>query len=196
MDTTTRLAMVLLATIAVACGQLSSASVNEPRATERTQAAGAETQEPGGPPNVVLILTDDQRWDTVSEMPTVMSDLAGRGITFERGYVSNPLCCPSRASILTGLYSHSTGVYTNQARAHGGFAAFDDRSTIATWLDEAGYRTALIGKYLNGYEGPYVPPGWDRWFATYLNGAYYDYLRPTTGSRRALDPTRPSTAPP
>ena len=91
-------------------------------------------------------------------------------------------CCPSRASILTGRYSHSNGVYTNQnGQPHGGFRAFDDRSTVATWLDEAGYRTAMLGKYFNGYEGPYVPPGWDRWFATYVNGAFYDYLATDNG---------------
>ena len=109
-------------------------------------------------------------------------ELAGHGISFERGYVSNPLCCPSRASILTGQYSHSNGVYTNQnGQPHGGFRAFDDRSTVATWLDEAGYRTAMLGKYFNGYEGPYVPPGWDPWFATYVNGAFYDYLATDDG---------------
>ena len=128
------------------------------------------------PPSIVLILTDDQRSDTMWAMPTVRGELAGKGIMFENGYVSNPLCCPSRASILTGQYSHSTGVYTNQGRQpFGGFQAFDDRSTIATWLQEAGYRTAMLGKYLNGYEEPYVPPGWDHWFATYVNGAFYRY---------------------
>ena len=135
------------------------------------------------PPNVVLILTDDQRWDTVGGDADGRSyELADHGISFERGYVSNPLCCPSRASILTGRYSHSNGVYTNKnGQPHGGFRAFDDRSTVATWLDEAGYRTAMLGKYFNGYEGPYVPPGWDRWFATYVNGAFYDYLATDDG---------------
>jgi arylsulfatase A-like enzyme len=132
------------------------------------------TREP--PPNIVLILTDDQRWDTLWAMPTVSSELVAKGISFENGYVSNPLCCPSRASILTGQYSHSNGVYTNQnGQPYGGFRAFDDRSTIATWLHDASYRTAMLGKYFNGYEEPYVPPGWDRWFATYVNGAFYRY---------------------
>jgi arylsulfatase A-like enzyme len=128
------------------------------------------------PPSIVLILTDDQRWDTLWAMPTVNAELVTKGISFENGYVSNPLCCPSRASILTGQYSHSNGVYTNQnGQPFGGFRAFDDRSTIATWLHDAGYRTAMLGKYFNGYEEPYVPPGWDRWFATYVNGAFYRY---------------------
>jgi N-acetylglucosamine-6-sulfatase len=115
-------------------------------------------------PNIVLIVTDDQRWDTLAHMPTVQSELAGRGVSFENGFVTNPLCCPSRASILTGAYSHTNRVYMNDGFM-GGFNGFRDESTVATWLDDAGYETALVGKYLNGYPGSYVPPGWDRWVA-------------------------------
>ena len=111
-------------------------------------------------PNVVIVLTDDQRWDTLSAMPTVQSELIGKGVTFSNAFVVNPLCCPSRASILTGKYSHSTRVYTN-----GAFRLFDDSSTLATWLRRAGYRTGFFGKYLNAYAGTYVPPGWSRWIA-------------------------------
>jgi N-acetylglucosamine-6-sulfatase len=116
-------------------------------------------------PSIVLILTDDQRWDTLDGMPNVRQELAAHGVTFANGFVSDPLCCPSRASILTGQYAHSTGVWQNKG-ANGGFDAFhQDHSTIATWLQAAGYQTALFGKYLNRYEGKYVPPGWDRWEA-------------------------------
>jgi N-acetylglucosamine-6-sulfatase len=125
------------------------------------------------PPNIVLIVTDDQRWDTVTSMQTVERELVGRGVTFTNAFVVNALCCPSRASILTGQYSHSTGVYVNIG-ARGG-PAFRDASTIATWLDAAGYRTALVGKYLNSYSGTYVPPGWDRWVAFSGDRFYYDY---------------------
>jgi len=116
-------------------------------------------------PSIVFILTDDQRWDTLDGMPTVRTELAEHGITFANGFVSDPLCCPSRASILTGQYAHSTGVWQNKP-PYGGFPAFhQDRSTIATWLRRAGYRTALFGKYLNRYKGTYVPPGWEKWEA-------------------------------
>ncbi len=130
-------------------------------------------------PNIVLILTDDQRWDTLWAMPQVEARLAARGVTFDNGFVTNSLCCPSRTTILTGQYSHTTGVYT-VAPPHGGFPVFRDGSTIATWLHDDGYRTALIGKYLNDYAKAahrgYVPPGWDRWFAfAENNGHYYDY---------------------
>jgi N-acetylglucosamine-6-sulfatase len=131
-------------------------------------------------PNIVFIVTDDQRWDTVSAMPQVTESLVGHGVTFSNGFVVNSLCCPSRASILTGRYSHSTRVYDTTPPL-GGFVSFDDRSTVATWLHRAGYRTALVGKYLNGYVGRrsrYVPPGWDRWFAMSFNLqrlGYYGY---------------------
>ena len=139
-------------------------------------------------PNIVLILTDDQRRDTLRYMPIVRRLLVRHGITFTNGYVVNPVCCPSRTSILTGLYSHSTGVYTNH-RPNGGFFAFhNDDSTIATWLQAAGYRTGLFGKYLNQYgHDPYVPPGWDRWFATHRNGGYYDYEAISDATVREYD---------
>ena len=121
-------------------------------------------------PNIVLVLTDDQRWDSLRRMPTVQRELVGKGVTFENAFAVNPLCCPSRASILTGLHSHSTRVYTN-AGPLGGWEAFDDSSTVATWLEGSGYRTGYVGKYLNGYSGPDVPPGWDRWFG-YEKGFY------------------------
>ena len=126
--------------------------------------------------NIVLILTDDQRFDTMWAMPKAQALLADEGVTFTNAFVVNPLCCPSRASILTGKYSHGTGVYTNGGQ-YGGFGNFDDSSTIATWLHDEGYTTALVGKYLNHYEGtPYIPPGWDQWVAFSDNtGEYYDY---------------------
>jgi arylsulfatase A-like enzyme len=115
-------------------------------------------------PTIVLIVTDDQRADTLWAMPTVRRELVRRGVTFTNAFVTTPLCCPSRASILTGDYAHTTGVWQNRGPI-GGFHRFNDRSTIATWLRGAGYHTALFGKYLNGYAGTYVPPGWERWAA-------------------------------
>ena len=129
-------------------------------------------------PNIVLIVTDDQRFDTLHVMPKVRRQLVARGMTFRRAIVTNPLCCPSRATILTGRFSHTTGVYRNAA-PNGGWRAFQpsESDTIATALQVAGYRTALIGKYLNGYLGDevYVPPGWDRWFAFMTAPRYFNY---------------------
>jgi arylsulfatase A-like enzyme len=144
-------------------------------AAETTHPARAQTP---GPPNIVLIVTDDQRFNTLRVMPEVQRLLMARGMTLRRAIVTNPLCCPSRATIFTGRYSHTTGVYTNSA-PNGGWSAFQpsESKTIATALHDVGYRTALIGKYLNGYggEAAYVPPGWDRWFATTGAGRYFDY---------------------
>ncbi|MGH2714693.1 MAG: sulfatase family protein, partial [Thermoleophilaceae bacterium] len=127
-------------------------------------------------PNVLLINTDDQRWDTLEYMPTVTSELVGKGVTFSNSFVVNAVCCPSRASLLTGRWSHSTGVWGIKG-PHGGFHVFDDRSTLPVWLNDVGYETMLAGKYLNGYlDGAYVPPGWDRWFAHTRNeNAYFGW---------------------
>src|SRR5207249_500505 len=98
------------------------------------------------------------------------------------GFMTTPLCCPSRSSILSGQYSHRTGVYKNGGN-NGGADDFDDTSSLAIWLQNAGYRTSLIGKYLNGYntlwntnqgQPPYVPPGWSEWHGM-KNVAYYNY---------------------
>jgi arylsulfatase A-like enzyme len=143
-------------------------------------------------PNIILILTDDQRWDELAFMPFVRSELVNKGITLSNAFVVNPTCCPSRASILTGRYSHSTDVYRNKP-PHGGYLTFkpQDTSTIATWLHGAGYQTALVGKYLNGYspaQASYVPPGWSVWRALALSsrgegtGGYYNYDTSNNGT--------------
>ena len=130
-------------------------------------------------PDIVLIITDDQRYDTLQVMPQVQRLLIDGGMQFTRAIVTNPLCCPSRATMFTGRYSHTTGVYFNGG-PHGGWQAFrpSESSTIATALDRVGYRTALFGKYMNGYGGTgiSIPPGWDQWLAfTGVNADYYDY---------------------
>jgi N-acetylglucosamine-6-sulfatase len=117
-------------------------------------------------PNLVLILTDDQRWDSMLAMPSVRTLLGGHGVTFRNAFVTTALCCPSRASILTGKYSRHTGVYQN-VPPHGGAVSFDDSSTLATWLKGADYTNAYVGKYLNAYWqiAHHIPPGWDDWVA-------------------------------
>ena len=121
-------------------------------------------------------------------MPTVRSRLIDRGVSFRNAYVVDPLCCPSRATILRGQYSHTTRIY-GISRPYGGAGLFKDRglerSTIATWLQGAGYRTAMIGKYLNGYDSTSsVEPGWSVWNAlvdTTEQDQYYGYRLNTNG---------------
>lgn len=124
-------------------------------------------------PNIVFLLTDDLSSDLVRYMPHVLA-LEKAGTTFTNYTVTDSLCCPSRASIFTGRFPHDTGVFTNGG-PDGGFQTFHERgeesATFATALQGARYRTAMMGKYLNGY-GPftrvagsanYVPPGWSEW---------------------------------
>jgi N-acetylglucosamine-6-sulfatase len=136
-------------------------------------------------PSFVVIQTDDQTLDelyaaytpypgapAIRAMPNTLELLAKRGVTFNRYYVSYPLCCPSRVTLMTGRYAHNTGVKGN-VQPNGGYYGFSFRAAydhnIATWLNGAGYRTIHIGKFLNGYgDEPYssgaeVPPGWDAW---------------------------------
>jgi len=171
------------------------------------QAAAAMAAERGATaattrPNVVLILTDDQRWDSLWAQPNVQSLLIGHGTDFRQGFVENPLCCPSRTTILTGKYSHTTGVWGNG----GGFAKFTssglDKSTVATWLKAAGYRTGLFGKYLNGYcpsNASYIPPGWSRWLVfdgpsnDCGQGGYYGFTVSDQGVHRTLSAATYST---
>ena len=139
------------------------------------------------PPNVLLIVTDDQPKGTEDAMPQLRAQIASQGVTFTNGVTPTALCCPSRSSLLTGNQSHTTGVYDIVNGANGGWKAFHDRgaeaTTLATQLDALGYHTGLFGKYLNGYNqgAPqgYVPPGWDTFRAIEANsgvdGTYYDY---------------------
>lgn len=149
-------------------------------------------------PSFVLIQTDDQTLDSLYEtvyvggpatqvMPNTLALIAGRGVTLSRYYVPYPLCCPSRVSLLTGRYAHSHNVRGN-VQPNGGFFGYMFRGAanhnIATWLQEVGYRTIHIGKYLNGYgdapydDGSIVPPGWDAWHTTLkadTNHYFYGY---------------------
>jgi len=121
-------------------------------------------------PNIVLVLTDDLDSGLLQYMPNLKNLVQAPGLTFTNYYVTSALCCPSRVSMFRGQYPHNTTVLTNED----GFAKFHkqglESSTFATWLQGAGYRTALMGKYLNGYLEPrgaglfeYVPPGWSEW---------------------------------
>jgi N-acetylglucosamine-6-sulfatase len=138
--------------------------------------AARATSNPAAPPprpNVVFVLTDDLSWNLVQYLPQVKK-LQADGLTFQDYTVTDSLCCPSRSSIFTGRFPHNTGVFTNGG-ADGGFGYFHDHgeeaNTFATALQAQGYRTAMMGKYLNGYEPadtlggsvPYVPPGWTEW---------------------------------
>ena len=142
------------------------------------------TPEPASRPNIVFVLTDDLDLDSVAYMPRLKSLMTDRGTTFTSAFVTTPLCSPSRASILTGQYAHNHGLLSNQLPL-GGFekwaASGKEQTTIATALKASGYRTIMIGKYMNAYQPgnpPYVAPGWDDWHAMYSSRSqdpYFDY---------------------
>ena len=144
-----------------------------PGTTAQDVPATAGENAPGQPrangskrPNIVFILTDDLSTDLVQYMPHVLK-MQKEGVAFANYFVTDSLCCPSRASIFTGRYPHDTGVFTNKG-PDGGFMTFrsrgNEKATFATTLSAAGYRTAMLGKYLNGYQ-PANPraPGWSSW---------------------------------
>ncbi|MGH2746648.1 MAG: sulfatase family protein [Actinomycetota bacterium] len=109
-------------------------------------------------PNVLIIVTDDQRTDTLDVMPALRRWFMDGGVHFTRGYVTTPLCCPSRASIFTGRYAHNHGVKKNHVTKQ-----FDFDSTIQHRLRSAGYNTAIVGKYFNDWTLARNPADFDRW---------------------------------
>jgi N-acetylglucosamine-6-sulfatase len=161
-----RAAATLLATSALAAGCAAGSSLGQavspgPRVVPRSR------------PNIVFVLTDDLTRNLVPYMPHVLA-MERAGMTFTNYTVTDSLCCPSRASIFTGMYPHDTHVWTNSGR-RGGFEAFyrnaEQNNTFATAVSSVGYRTAMMGKFLNQYapqahmseSSPYVPPGWSEW---------------------------------
>jgi N-acetylglucosamine-6-sulfatase len=171
--------LALLAALVFAAGQ-QSASAAAGAAKKQQTALLPEGQKP----NFVVIQTDDQTIDQlyatytppggapIPAMPNTLAAIAAKGMTFNRYYVSYPLCCPSRVSLLTGRYAHNHNVRGN-VPPNGGAPGFSFRQAnshnVATWLQGAGYRTIHVGKFLNGYgDEPYdngttVPPGWNAW---------------------------------
>ncbi|HEY7659217.1 MAG TPA: sulfatase [Actinomycetota bacterium] len=143
----------------------------------------ASSTEPDQRLNIVVILTDDQSADSIPRTPTVMPFLQERAldpndhwVVFDQAFVNTPLCCPSRATLLTGRYSQHTGVFDNEDAWR-----LDEGSTIAALLQGSGYHTGLVGKYLNLYpfgREPFVPSGWDRWWGKAhgpVTTVYQDY---------------------
>ena len=128
-----------------------------------------------GPPNVVLILTDDLDVASTRVLTKTQRLVRDPGMDLRAHFATTPLCCPSRATLLTGLYAHNHGVLRN-AGPFGGFRRFQklghEGRTLAVALHAQGYRTGLFGKYLNHYSGTYVPPGWSNWAAIEGGNAY------------------------
>lgn len=209
MSTTPRLAAptlrraAALALLTALVGGVLAVGVTGPGAAAPSTPPAAAAPAPTAParPDVLVVEADDMRADDLQWMPRTRALLERRGLVFTNSFAPNPLCCPSRSSFLTGRYSHNTGVLTHELPY--GWASFDDRVTLATALRSTGYRTSMIGKYLNGYgvqelrphhrgsglSGRYVPPGWTRWMGAIdfgnarlskrlgVTGGTYNYAR-------------------
>jgi N-acetylglucosamine-6-sulfatase len=147
---------------------------------------GGQTSTPRGPVpklsnhplNVVVVMTDDQRSGDLTVMPTVEHQLVDRGVTFANNFATYPLCCPSRTTFLTGQYAHNHGILTNDA-PEGGYEGFvntvDPADTIGVKLQAAGYRTGIVGKFLNEYNPASpgeIPSGWNVFDVLYGIGEY------------------------
>ena len=128
-------------------------------------AASSAPAQTAAKPNIVLIETDDQTVESMRVLTRVQALIGTEGATFDNSFASFALCCPSRATTLTGQYAHNHGVLGN-APPDGGYTKLDGANTLPVWLQRAGYYTAHLGKYLNGYgrENPReIPPGWSEW---------------------------------
>lgn len=131
------------------------------------------------PPNIVVVMTDDQGPQTLTRgLPRTVDALRRRGTRFGNAIITTPLCCPSRASFLSGQYGHNNGVLANDP----GYPELSEpKDVLPVWMRRAGYRTSLVGKFLNGYDRTSrgarerAAPGWDEWSAMKRPFSYYDF---------------------
>ena len=177
--------------VALVVGLLWLGSGSDDRSASPETGQLSQSVDGDGRPDIVVVMMDDMRVDELRFMPWTRRLMSRNGVTFENSFSPLPVCCPARASFLTGQYPHNHKVWT--VKPPYGYGAFDDSATLATALHDAGYSTGLIGKYLNGYgedrskvsgepSHTFVPAGWSDWRAALdnpkdpnLHGSTYRY---------------------
>jgi arylsulfatase A-like enzyme len=154
-----------------------------PGSTAAPTAAALQTASPSARPNIIFILADDMASTDLEVMPKLKSLITDQGVSFNNYLVNISLCCPSRTATLRGQYANNSKIFGNGTPDNGGFERVYElgleKSTAAVWLQNAGYRTLLAGKYMNGYPGKaglsYVPPGWTEWYSAVRGNAYNEF---------------------
>jgi arylsulfatase A-like enzyme len=167
--------LIGLGTVLAACS--SDFGPTEPRASVTSPSPSETVANATGRPNIVVIMTDDQTVEEMRVMPQTRSLIGDAGMTFKNSVVTYSLCCPSRATFLTGQYPHNHLVQNNSL-PNGGYTRLDHTNTLPVWLQSAGYVTGHIGKYLNGYgkvDSLWIPPGYTEWYGSVGISAYNYY---------------------
>ncbi|KAJ8020222.1 Extracellular sulfatase Sulf-2 [Holothuria leucospilota] len=179
------LRLLLLLPILVHCGKAGS--------SQRRLMSSMVTSVINRKPNIVFILTDDQDLllGSMSAMNKTKYHLGQHGANFINAFVTSPMCCPSRSSILTGQYVHNHKVYSNVESYCGAphWRRGPEGRNFGAYMQAASYRTGYFGKYLNNYDGSYIPPGWTEWAGLIGNSKYYKYAINHNGQivRHGLD---------
>jgi N-acetylglucosamine-6-sulfatase len=182
----TRVAVVLGGACALALASVGVAGGKQGSDTAAAKAAAQSQNRLQRRPNVVVFMTDDQTLESMRVMRNVNRLLAAKGTTFTQAIVSFALCCPSRATFLTGQYAHNHRVLSNIA-PFGGYRRLDHSTTLPVWLRRGGYHTVHVGKHLNGYgltRPTEIPPGWSEWYGAIDPSTfrYFDFTMNENGT--------------
>lgn len=171
-----------LLTLSIIIAACSITPAPQIKATPITAAAPTSAATPSQRPNIIFILADDMAYTDLEVMPKLKSLVTEQGVSFNNYFLNISLCCPSRTATLRGQYAQNSKIFGNNLPSGGFDKVYElglEKSTIATWLQSAGYNTLMTGKYLNGYPSKagntYIPAGWTEWYSSVRGNAYDEY---------------------